>query len=232
LQGANTDEGILFQTAALGPYTSVTTSADYLAALTRTFGANAGSIAAQYPVVSADGGAPVIGDAGAVDSGLVGDGGAPAPVAFATYDAALTQVSGDAFFVCQARALERLLSANPAKTYLYSFNGPLSGVPLPALAGVAFHSSELPYVWGNSYPLGSVPAAGMPLVSAMEDYWTKFATTGDPNGGSNPMWPAYTTAGDQNVNLDTTITVGTGLKKANCDFWDAYETANPGVAGL
>jgi len=225
LQGANTDEGILFQIAALGPYTSVTTEADYLAALTRTFGSGASAIAAHYPVAG--------GDAGAVDSGgPSSDAGAGSVTVFDTPDDALTQVTGDALFVCQARRLERILSANSPKTYLYSFNGPLTGVPIAQLAGKAFHSSELPYVFGNSYLLGSVPDAGVPLVSAIEEYWTKFATSGDPNGGSNPMWPAYTTAGDQNLNLDTSITVGTGLEAANCDFWDSYVTANPSVAGL
>jgi para-nitrobenzyl esterase len=68
-------------------------------------------------------------------------------------------------------------------------------------------------------------------VSAMEGYWTQFATTGDPNGGSNPMWPAYDTAGDQNIDLDTTITVGSGLDKANCDFWDGIVAAG-GVTAL
>ena len=226
LQGANTDEGILFQTAALGPYTSVTTETDYLAALTRTFGPNASAIAAQYPVAGGDAGAPV------GDAGTPSDGGAGGAVAFATPDEALTQVSGDAFFVCQARRLERIFSANAPKTYLYSFNGPLTGVPLAPLMGVAFHSSELPYVFGNSYLLGSVPAAGAPLVTAMEGYWTAFAKSGDPNGGSSPTWPPYTTAGDQHINLDTSITVGTGLEKANCDFWDSYVAANPTVAGL
>jgi len=227
LQGANTDEGILFQIAALGPYTPVTTNADYLAALTRTFGPNAGEVAAHYPVAGGDAGAAPSGDSGAasLDAGT-------AAVVFNTPDEALVQVSGDAFIVCQARRLEQMLSANSPKTYLYSFNGPLTGVPIPQLAGVAFHSSELPYVFGNSYLLGSVPDAGAALVDAMEEYWTAFATNGDPNGGSNPMWPPYTTAGDQHLNLDTAITAGTGLDKANCDFWDSYVAANPSVAGL
>jgi para-nitrobenzyl esterase len=225
LQGTNTDEGILFQIAALGPYTSVTTEADYLAALTRTFGPNAGAVAAQYPLAD--------GDAGVGDSGAAGmDAGATGAVVFNTPDEALTRVSADAFFVCQARRLERILSANAAKTYLYSFNGPLTGVPIAQLMGVAFHSSELPYVFGNKYLLGSVPDAGLPLVDAMEGYWTRFAQSGDPNGGSDPSWPAYTTAGDQNLNLDTSITTGTGLDKANCDFWDSYVAANPAIAGL
>jgi para-nitrobenzyl esterase len=230
LQGANTDEGILFQIAALGPYTSVTTETDYLAALTRTFGPNASAIAAQYPIAGA---AAPAGDSGAasLDAGAT-DAAATGAVVFNTPDEALTQVSGDAFFVCQARRLERILSANAPKTYLYSFNGPLQDVPVPQLVGVAFHSSELPYVFGAPYLLGSVPEAGLPLVDAMEGYWTQFATSGDPNGGSSPMWPPYTTAGDQHLTLDTSIAVGTGLDKANCDFWDSYVAANPTVAGL
>jgi para-nitrobenzyl esterase len=227
LQGVNTDEGILFQIAALGPYTPVTTNADYLAALTRTFGPNAAAVAAQYPVAGGDAGAPVTADSGA---GL--DAGAGGAVVFATPDDALVQVTGDALFVCQARRLERILAASAPKTFFYSFNGPLTGVPLPALAGKAFHSSELPYVFGNSYLLGSVPDAGASLVDAMEGYWTSFAQSGDPNGGSNPMWPAYTMAGDQNIDLDMSITVGTGLDKVNCDFWDSYEAANPSVGTL
>jgi carboxylesterase type B len=105
-------------------------------------------------------------------------------------------------------------------------------VPVPELVGKAFHSSELPYVFGNSYLLGSVPEAGVPLVDAMEGYWTAFAQHGDPNSGSNPMWPAYTTAGDQNLNLDVSITVGTGIEKANCDFWDGIAASDGGITSL
>jgi para-nitrobenzyl esterase len=228
LQGTNRDEGVLFQIAALGPYTPVATDADYRAALTRTFGAGASAVAAQYPVASADAGAPASGDSGAASV----DGGAGGSVVFQSPDDALTQISADAFFVCQARRLERTLSANGVKTYLYSFNGKLTGVPLPQLMGTAFHSGELPFVFGNSFLLGSVPDAGLPLVQAMEGYWTRFAQGGDPNGSPDPMWPAYTSAGDQNLNLDTPITVGTGLEKANCDFWDNIEATYPAVAGL
>jgi para-nitrobenzyl esterase len=220
LQGTNTDEGILFQIAALGPYTPVMTSADYVGALTRTFGASpAAAVAAQYPVAGADAGAP------AADAGT-------APVAFDNYNDALTQVTSDAFFVCQARRLERWFAANSQKTFLYSFNGPLTGVPIAQLVGTAFHSSELPYVFGNSYLLGSVPDAGAPLVGAIEGYWTRFAATGDPNGGSDPTWPAYATAADTNVNLDTAITVDSGLEASSCDFWDNLVAQNPSIAGL
>jgi para-nitrobenzyl esterase len=225
IQGTNTNEGILFQIQALGPYTPVTTSADYIGALTRTFGAGpASAIAAQYPVAGADAGAPAA-DAGATDAGT-------SVVAFGSYNEALTKVTSDAFFVCQARRIERWFAGNGQKTYLYSFNGPLSGVPIPQLAGQAFHSAELPYVFGSNYLLGSVPDAGAPLAASMEDYWTRFATTGDPNGGSDPSWPAYATASDENISLDTTITVDAGLEKGSCDFWDDLVAKNPSLAGL
>jgi para-nitrobenzyl esterase len=218
LQGTNTSEGVLFHISALGPYTPVTTEADYLAALTRAFGSNAAAIATRYPVADADAGT------------ASAEAGAGAAVVFDSPNDALTQVTADGIFVCQARRLERMLLADGMKTYLYSFNGPLQGVPIAALAGKAFHSSELPYVFGAPYLLGSVPPAGQPLVDAMEGYWTQFARNGDPNGGANPTWPVYTTAGDQNLNLDTPITVGTGLEKANCDFWDDLAASDAGIA--
>jgi para-nitrobenzyl esterase len=218
LLGANGDEGVLFQYAALGPYTPVVTNEDYVGALTRRFGAaNAAMIAAHYPTNAAatgpDGGVPS--DAGGVpDAGGDGGGGLPAP------NDALIQVSGDAFFACPARQQAKLLAAGTSKTFLYRFKGVLNGPPFPFLMNASFHSAELPYVFGDSYALGSVPPANQPLVDAIEGYWTQFAKTGDPNGGSNPMWPAYTTAADQNLTLDTTIAVSTGLEKANCDFWE------------
>jgi para-nitrobenzyl esterase len=228
LQGTNTGEGSLFQVQALGPYTPPMTTADYVGALTRTFGMSAApAVAAQYTVAGNDAGAPA-GDAGTAAP----DAQATSAVTFDTYNDALTQVTTDAFFVCQARRLARQLASNGQPTYLYSFNGPLTGVPLPALVGKAFHSSELPYVFGSAYLLGSVPDAGAPLVDAIEGYWTRFAATGNPNGGSDPNWPAYATAGDTNIDLDTTITTGSGLEKSSCDFWDSLVAQYPSIAGL
>jgi para-nitrobenzyl esterase len=197
LQGANTAEGALFHNGVFGD-TPVTSDADYQAALSRRFGSSAAAVAAQYPSAS-----------------------------FASPNDALTQVTADAFFVCPARTLARLLEAAGNKTYLYSFNGTLDGSPVAALAGKAFHSAELPYVFGDPYLLGSVPEAGVPLQSAIEDYWTQFAKTDDPNGGSEPTWPVYAAATDQDLRLDQPITTATGLEKASCDFWDTIPVVAP-----
>jgi para-nitrobenzyl esterase len=120
-----------------------------------------------------------------------------------------------------------LLEAAGNKNYLYSFAGTLASTPVPQLANKAFHSAELPYVFGASYLLGSVPAANMALVDAMEGYWTRFAATGDPNGGTDPAWPAYAASSDQNMTLDTTIAVASGHEKSACDFWDSIPVMAP-----
>ncbi len=191
LQGANTSEGVLFHSGVFGD-TPVTTEADYEAALMRRFGASEAMVLAQYPASS-----------------------------YASPNDALTQVTADSFFVCPARKLARLLDAAGIKNFLYSFNGSLDATPLPALAGKAFHSAELPYVFGDNYLLGSLPDGGQPLADAIEGYWTRFAISGDPNGAPSPTWPAYSAAGDQHMTLDTSVAAGAGLEKAQCDFWDS-----------
>ncbi len=190
LHGTNTAEGALFHTGVFGD-TPVASEADYEAALDWRFGSSGSAVLMQYPAAS-----------------------------FASPNDALTQVTTDAIFVCQARAMARLLASAGSKNYLYSFSGTLSGTPVQALSGKAFHSAELPYVFGAPYLLGSVPPASKALAETMEGYWTRFATTGDPNGGSAVAWPEYATASDQNITLDQTVAAASALEKARCDFWD------------
>jgi para-nitrobenzyl esterase len=60
------------------------------------------------------------------------------------------------------------------------------------------------------------------LSDELEGYWSRFATTGNPNGGSSALWPTYSVASDPFLQLDDSITSGAGLRSANCDFWDAH----------
>ena len=57
----------------------------------------------------------------------------------------------------------------------------------------AFHTSEVPYVFGTldklKRPWTDVDRR---LSQTMMAYWTNFATTGDPNGAGVPAWPAFT----------------------------------------
>ena len=59
----------------------------------------------------------------------------------------------------------------------------------------AFHTSEVPYVFGTldklKRPWTDVDRR---LSATMMSYWTNFATVGDPNGFGVPTWPAFTAA--------------------------------------
>jgi para-nitrobenzyl esterase len=184
--GTNRDEGTLFHTEILS--NPVTDETQYRAALARHFGdGSVDMIVARYPVAS-----------------------------FASANAALAEISGDAFFVCPARRNARAISKVSA-VYAYSFERPLENQLLGNLG--AFHSSEIPFVFGlDTFPLGKI-GGGAPLVDHVQTYWTTFAKTGDPNG-AGPAWPRYN-ATDMLLVLDEPITTRTGHKAAQCDFWEA-----------
>ncbi len=59
----------------------------------------------------------------------------------------------------------------------------------------AVHSSELPYVFGYYPKTGNISGpftkVDFNLATLMETYWTNFAKTGNPNGGSAPDWPQF-----------------------------------------
>jgi para-nitrobenzyl esterase len=183
--GSNRDEGTLFHTNLLS--NPVKTEAEYRAALARRFGdTKVDAIVAQYPVAS-----------------------------FPTPNAALAEVSGDAFFVCPARRNARA-AAKVAPVYRYTFMRELEQTLIADLG--AFHSSEIPFVFGvDQFPLGKL-GAGAPLRDAMQGYWTSFAATGEPSG--DVAWPRYDTT-EAIMTLDLPITTMKNYKAALCDFWDA-----------
>ncbi|NVB84897.1 MAG: carboxylesterase family protein [Kofleriaceae bacterium] len=148
--------------------------------------------------------------------GLVDEIVARYPVAsYPSPNDALAAVSGDSFFVCPARRNARALTAAGVPVYRYVFQRLLDGASFPELG--AFHSSEIPFVFGvDAYPLGHVGSATV-LAEAMQAFWTTFAKTGDPGTG----WPRYDAATDAHVVLDEPVATGTSYKSALCDFWDA-----------
>lgn len=130
---------------------------------------------------------------------------------------ALIQVTTDAFFGCQARLSTRAAARGqpgvPVYRYLYS------RALIPARG--AFHGLELAYVFQKlSEAFPNAPAGDLAVEASMLGYWTRFAATGDPNGGGAPVWPAVS-ASEPFLQLDATIATGTGWRNTECDFWDA-----------
>jgi para-nitrobenzyl esterase len=172
----------------------VADEAEYHAALTRRFGDAADAIAARYP-------------AGA----------------FSSPNRALAEVTGDALFVCPARRTARAAATAGAPVYLYSFERELEQPFLPELG--VFHSAEIPFLFNSDprFPLGRV-GSGQPVADALQGYWSRFAATGDPDGG-DVAWPRYATGDERALVIDLATTVRSGHKAELCDFWDALSLA-------
>jgi para-nitrobenzyl esterase len=141
---------------------------------------------------------------------------APGTVTDATAAQTEIDMATDYTFRCPARQFARAMLAQGAKHYyLYSYN-----------IGPAWHSFELVPLF-NLTALTALSAAtpSSGYTDLMLGYWTRFATTGDPNGasGTAPQWPSYATATDQVLELlDPTPTTIANLRQAQCDFWASY----------
>jgi len=91
--------------------------------------------------------------------------------------------------------LQARTGKSPVYVYYFGLRPPYAGEPRYADWGAA-HAAELPYVFGNLEP--EAFPGGMkwrPLDRAVSDrlvtYWTNFAKTGDPNGGTLMPWPRF-----------------------------------------
>jgi para-nitrobenzyl esterase len=133
----------------------------------------------------------------------------------------------DGIFACSARNGDKLLSSFTT-TYAYEFNDE-NAPPVPPIPGLtfplgAFHGAELQYLFDVGF-FFQLNASQKELSQAMVDYWTNFAVSGDPNGGSLPTWSPYSSAADQFQSLipPTPVTEPSGSFNADhlCDaFWN------------
>ena len=113
----------------------------------------------------------------------------------------------------------RFVAGSVAKTKTKAFLYQFTRVP-PTEMGAqlgAYHGSELPYVFGNLDTSQGYNQTDLDLSKAIMGYWTRFAKTGDPNGGGQLKWPSYG-PGDQNQALGDQVTTGSGLYKAQIDL--------------
>jgi para-nitrobenzyl esterase len=84
-------------------------------------------------------------------------------------------------------------------TYLYRYS-----YILPGQSNGAFHGSETFLLFG--VPVPADPAVADNVV----DLWTRFAKTGNPNGGMNVTWPNYTREKGQYLDINVSSTVMSG----------------------
>jgi para-nitrobenzyl esterase len=74
----------------------------------------------------------------------------------------------------------------PAYLYYFTYVG---RDPFAALG--AFHSEELMFIGDTSWKSWTPNSDDEKLSEMMEDYWVKFAKSGNPNRRGLPEWPLY-----------------------------------------
>lgn len=120
--------------------------------------------------------------------------------------------AGDRFIAFSTwRWLEAQVETGQAPVYRYRLDLGSPGDKFHLAAIGAFHSDDIEYVFGtlDSRQQITVRPVDRKLSDLIQTYWTNFARTGDPNGGSPaadmPKWPAYNAAdGWMVMHLDAT----------------------------
>jgi para-nitrobenzyl esterase len=131
------------------------------------------------------------------------------------------------------RLLARSLVQRGAKTYVYLFTRVNSGGRMTRLG--AFHGAEVPYVFGGVSLGGTGSMMGLPvrydendarLGAAMNTSWYRFASTGNPNGGDLPSWPAYDASREAYLEFGDTIRARDDLPTQTLDeLWSIRRRA-------
>jgi para-nitrobenzyl esterase len=145
--------------------------------------------------------------------------GATEPQPDAEFGPVLAQWATDSQFRCGsvAELVWHTTAQNPGYQFQFSRFAPgreAIGAP---------HGSEVAFVFGN-LGVGSHPqnydAADKRGGGEMQEYWTNFAKTGDPNGGDLPRWPQF--APPTRAYLDFTNAgpvARNGLRREACNLY-------------
>ncbi|MBW2734330.1 MAG: carboxylesterase family protein, partial [Deltaproteobacteria bacterium] len=135
----------------------------------------------------------------------------------------------DAQFTCMARRIARAAQATQTEpVYRYYFTRKMPG-PLADTFG-AFHGLELYYVFQaleRSSIATFADADDLRLSARMLAYWTRLAESGNPNGGTDPLWTTYDVTTDPAILLDATSSMVFGVRSMACDLWDEIGASVP-----
>jgi len=144
--------------------------------------------------------------------------------------------AGDRFIAFSTwRWLEAQVQTGNAPVYRYRFDLGSPGDKFHPAAIGAFHSDDIEYVFGtvDSRQEVTVRPEDRKLSDLIQTYWTNFARTGDPNGGSSadvPKWPTYNAAsGWMVMHLDATPEAKPDSQRQRYVFLDSvWGKAKPG----
>jgi len=131
-------------------------------------------------------------------------------------------VNTDYSWTAPTRTLARAVAgANRPAVWRYIYTHAYENDPSLTPYG-AFHTAELPFVFGNpaSTPWGphTPTPAEITFAGQMMGYWSQFAKTGNPNAAGSTLWPRYD-ASEAMLQLDDTQVVINGYRNAQCDYF-------------
>lgn len=128
-----------------------------------------------------------------------------------------------ATFVSSVRRLARSLETQSSPVWLYHFTRVSPAADKSGMG--ATHGAEIFYVFKNLPPVAKAEK-DVAVSNAMHAAWLRFAETGDPNGGSLPEWPAYSTKSDAHLEFGDKIKRGQYLWRDACDLFDELRVTN------
>ncbi|MFH1593267.1 MAG: carboxylesterase/lipase family protein [Candidatus Omnitrophota bacterium] len=90
----------------------------------------------------------------------------------------------------------------------------------------AFHSCELPYVFGNIGRKEWHEEYDIFLSETIMSYWINFASKGDPNSLGLPEWPAYNRENNINLEFGNKVAIKIDLDKKASDLIEKFRLGN------
>jgi para-nitrobenzyl esterase len=150
---------------------------------------------------------------------LYGLNGATEPKPDPEFGPVMAQWATDSQFRCGSVA--ELVWHTAAKNTGYQFQSSRTAPGREAVG--APHGSEVPFVFGT---LARAPvnvrsnAMDQQISATMQEYWTNFAKTGNPNGANLPAWPKFDPEARAYLEFTNAGPVAKeGLRRAVCDLY-------------